>query len=61
MNHVTNYASFFSLVVKNSDPHFCLDSFFFFFLGPHLQQIPGLGVQLELQLQAYATAIAQST
>ena len=35
--------------------------FFFFFLGPHLQQIPGLGVQLELQLQAYATAIAQST
>ena len=31
--------------------------FFFFFLGPHLQHmdIPGLGVELELHLQAYST------
>ena len=33
---------------------------FFFFLGPHLRymEVPGLGVELELQLLAYATAIA---
>ena len=35
-------------------------SFFFFFLGPHLQhmEIPGLGIELELQLPAYTTATA---
>ena len=34
--------------------------FFFVFLGPHLQhmEIPRLGVKLELQLLAYATATA---
>ena len=34
--------------------------FFFFlvFLGPHPQHIPRLGIKLELQLPAYATAIA---
>ena len=34
--------------------------FFFFFLGPHLWhiEVPRLGVQLELQLLAYATATA---
>ena len=33
--------------------------FFFGFLGPHLRhmEVPRLGVQLELQLLAYATAI----
>ena len=32
--------------------------FFFFFLGPHLwhMEVPKLGVKLELQLLAYATA-----
>ena len=38
-----------------------LDSFyFFFFLRPHLQhmEVPGLGVEWELQLPAYATATA---
>ena len=37
-----------------------LPSFSFFFLGPHLQhmEVPRLGVELELQLPAYATAIA---
>ena len=33
-------------------------SYFFIFLGLHLWHIPGLGVQLELQLPAYTTAIA---
>ena len=35
-------------------------SFFFVFLGPHPQhmKVPRLGVQLELQLPAYATATA---
>ena len=34
--------------------------FFFGFLGPHLQhmEVPRIGVQLKLQLPAYATAIA---
>ena len=34
--------------------------FFLFFLGPHLwhMEVPGLGVPLELQLQAYTTATA---
>ena len=34
--------------------------FFFFFLGPHLwhMEVPRLGVELELQLQALATAMA---
>ena len=34
--------------------------FFIFFLGPHLQdmEVPGLGVESELQLLAYTTAIA---
>ena len=33
---------------------------FFVFLGPHLQyvEVPRLGVELELQLQAYTTALA---
>ena len=33
---------------------------FFFFLGPHLQhmELPGLGVESELQLLAFATATA---
>ena len=38
-----------------------LDSFFFFvFVGPHLRhmEVPRLGVELELQLLAYATATA---
>ena len=32
----------------------------FFFLGPHLQhtEVPGLGVESELQLPAYTTATA---
>ena len=36
--------------------------FFFFFLGPHLRhmEVPRLGVQLELQLQAYATVTPRS-
>ena len=35
-------------------------SFIFFFLGPHLQhmEVPGLGVESELQLSAYTTAMA---
>ena len=35
-------------------------SFFFFFLGPHVQymEVPSLGVESELQLPAYATAPA---
>ena len=40
---------------------FYLKKFFFFvFLGPHLQhmEVPRLGVKLELQLLAYATATA---
>ena len=43
---------------------FLLRSFFFFvFLGPHLQRmdIPGLGVESELQLRAYPTATATAT
>ena len=34
--------------------------FFFYFLGPHLwhMEVPGLGVELELQLPAYTTARA---
>ena len=34
--------------------------FFFVFLGPHLQhmEVPSLGVESELQLPAYTTAIA---
>ena len=44
----------------------CLDSFryplffFFFFLGPHLwhMEVPRLGVESELHLPAYTTAIA---
>ena len=34
--------------------------FFIFFLGPHLQdmEVPGLGVESELQLLAYTTATA---
>ena len=39
-----------------------LDAFhlFFVFLGPHLQhmEVPGLGVELELQLLAYPPATA---
>ena len=37
-----------------------LSGFFFWFSGPHLQhmEIPRLGVEGELQLPAYATAIA---
>ena len=33
---------------------------FFFFLGPHLRhiEVPRLGVELEVQLQAYTTATA---
>ena len=36
-------------------------SFFLFFLGPHLHpmEVPRLGVQSELQLQAYCTAVQQ--
>ena len=36
-----------------------LNLFIFIFLGPHLRymEVPGLGVELELQLLAYATAI----
>ena len=32
----------------------------FFFLGPHLQhmEVPGQGIESELQLQAYATGTA---
>ena len=42
-----------------------LDDFFFLsfvFLGPHLlhMEVPRLGVQSELQLMAYTTAIATS-
>ena len=39
---------------------FFLSFFFFFFLGPHLQhmEVPNLGVESELQLPAYTTAIA---
>ena len=43
-----------------------LQKFFFFFfflvfLGPHLQhmEVPRLGVEVELQLPAYATATAK--
>ena len=34
--------------------------FFFFFVGPYLRnmEVPRVGVELELQLPAYATAIA---
>ena len=49
----------------SSDPSYCRDafffSFFFVFLGPHLwcmEVPPRLGVELELQLPAYTTAIA---
>ena len=40
-----------------------LSIFFFFFLQPHPQQmeVPRLGVKLELQLLAYATATAIAT
>ena len=36
--------------------------FFFFFKGLHLwhMEVPGLGIKLELQLQAYTTATAMS-
>ena len=37
---------------------FIIQSFFFSFLGPHLQhmKVPRLGVKIELQMPAYATA-----
>ena len=40
---------------------FAFSIFFFFLLGPHLQhtEVPRLGVELELQLPVYSTAIAR--
>ena len=37
--------------------------FFFFFLGPYLQhmEVPRLGIELELQLPAYTTAMLDLT
>ena len=48
----------FSCLCSYSSLHFFF--FFFFFLGPHVQhmEVPRLGVQLELQLLTYITAIA---
>ena len=39
-----------------------LNTYFFFFLGPHQQhmEIAKLGVELELQLQAYTTALSNT-
>ena len=38
----------------------CPETFFLFFLGPHLRdmEVPRLGVELELHLLAYTTATA---
>ena len=46
------------VVLGNVIITYCL--FFFFFLGPHPRhmEVPRLGVELELQLPNYATAIA---
>ena len=43
--------------VPQSGWHFSLNTFFFFFLGPHLKhmEVPRLGVESELQLSAYTT------
>ena len=45
--------------ITNPDlKYFFLLFFSFFFLGPHMEHIPRLGVKLELQLRAYTTATA---